>query len=103
MLRNVSSKIGSLERRQDYLRKQVSERRGSPGALQFAHAELEAINAAVLALKFHRNTIEAVDEPIGVLKDVVEAYKAPPDSGELRLAIKRAELVLEDFGKHAGA
>ncbi|CAB4154468.1 hypothetical protein UFOVP650_8 [uncultured Caudovirales phage] len=96
--KTVSMKIAALERRRTYLEKQVGNRQGSEGSLEYMRAEVAALAAAQLALTFHKNVVERLDEPLAVLKDVISAYDGPAGSeARLRAAINRARAVCEEF------
>ncbi len=97
VLKRVSSKIATLERRADHLEGQLSEWRGSPHGRDFARAELSAVKAGVAALRYHRSEIEGLDQPILALQELVEAVKeeaAWAKSPE----VLRASAILEEWG-----
>ncbi len=51
-----------------------------------------------LTIRGGRNTIERMDEPLSLLREICEAYEGPLDrEGKMRDLVKRGRLVLEEF------
>jgi hypothetical protein len=96
--KTVSMKIASLERRRAYLERQIENGQGSTGSLDYMRAEAAALAAAQVALTFHKNVIERLDEPLGVLRDLIAAYDGPADQeARLRAAVNRGRAVVDEF------
>lgn len=90
--------LAALERRLDYLETNLAGGKGSEGSRQFQEAEVRALRAAIIALTYHRSVIQRFDEPVGLLREMVDAYEGPPQAeGRLRAAVGRAKAVLEEF------
>lgn len=89
-INSLASKIVALERRGEFLRDQIQERRGSEGAIQFSIKELEAIEAAVDALKYHRSVVNNMDNALLLLQVVVETQTIDP-----ALAVRIQEVLNE--------
>jgi hypothetical protein len=89
-----------LERRREYLLEQLQARQGAGAgkSREFAKQEVSALTAAIAALRYHRLVIEGLDEPVSVLREMVEAYDGPAGNEvRLRVAVRRAKSVLDDF------
>lgn len=100
VLKYVSAKLQSIEHRMQRLEDNLRLRRGSTGALDYDRRELEALQAAKVALTYHRATIEGLDEPLGLLKAIVEAYNGPAgEERRLKLLIQQAEELLREYGQ----
>ena len=103
ILRDVRQHIGTLDRRKDYLLEQIGgngRRPMSETAKRFAREEVAALRTAVVGLEYHQGVIGRMDEPIGLLREVVEAYEGPVDQeGRMRAVVKRAKLLLEEFDR----
>jgi len=101
-LKNVGPALSALERRAKYLATQLTDWRGSDTGKQFAETELEALEVGIAGLKLHRAQLEGMAEPVGALRDLVAAAEDLGELGktglELRAALKRAKLALEEFG-----
>lgn len=101
-LQSVGPALSALERRAKYLQNQLLDWRGSDSGRQFARDELEGIEKGIAALKLHRAELEGMSEPIGALRTLIEAVDSLGNMGvagiELRAAVKRARLALEEFG-----
>lgn len=90
-IKNVSAKIGVLERRVEYLEVQIEATDAYRGtAADFMRAERAALKAALDALRVHRAIVEDLDEPLLVLAQLVE----DPLNPAFQAAARR---VLEDF------
>lgn len=100
VIRYVSAKLQSIEHRMQHLETNIRLRRGSPGALEYDKRELEALEAAKVALTYHRATIEGLDEPLGLLGQLVEAYNGPVgEERRLKLLMQRAAELLKEYGQ----
>jgi hypothetical protein len=98
ILRGVRAKIADLDRRRVYLEEKLASRTGSRSSLEFAKREVEAIVAAQIALTFHMNTVQRLDEPVGLLREFVAAYEGPiAEEGRLRAVVARGKTLLEEF------
>ncbi len=96
--KTVSMKIAALERRRTYLERQIDNGQGSPGSLEYMRAEVAALAAAQVALTFHKNVVERLDEPLAVLRDLISAYDGPVDQeARLRAAVNRGRAVVDEF------
>lgn len=95
----VSARIGTLERRCDYLEAQIED--GDGGASRdFDKAELKALKVAIVALRYHRASVEGLAQPMLALQELVDAVKRDPeyvavDGGSD--AMVRAETLLEEW------
>jgi hypothetical protein len=96
---STAKHLVTLERRRNYLEAQIAERAGSPKAIEYSTLELEALEAAEVALKLQRATLDALPEPLGLLREMVEHCATAGDSipPKLRALSKRAGRVLEEF------
>jgi len=100
---NVSSKIATLERRQDFLRRQLDNWRGSDGGRQYALAEISALDAAVLALRYHRADVEGLDTVVLSLEGLVDSLNGvavsmpEPQRTNVERELQRAHLVLKEW------
>lgn len=100
MIGSTHKHLVALQRRLQYLEEKLAGSEGtSGGARQYMENELNALRAAVTALTYHRNVIQRLDEPVGLLQEIVHAYDGPIATNEarLRVAIGRARGVLEEF------
>lgn len=79
VIERVSAKIAALERRADYLDRQIAERRGNDKSLDFAKAEVSALRGAISALRYHRAEVEGLDQPLLVLQELVDVHSPGPD------------------------
>ncbi len=101
----VSGKIAALERRADYLEGQLEGGRGSETGQNFAKAEVSAVRAGILALRYHRAEVEGMDTPILALQELVDALGKQALESESRplptqavvAAFRRSEVVLEEW------
>jgi hypothetical protein len=96
----VAHHLLRFERMLEFRRERMQAGTMSPGALGHFEHEIEAIEAGMLALRFHRATVEGLDSPFVVLRELLAAYEGE-GAGEQRLeqAMQRAKAVLEDFGQ----
>lgn len=90
-IHGLSGKMMALTRRKEHLEKQINERRGSEGSLQFATIEKEALEAALDAMRYHRSVVEGMDRPLELLREVVETQTVGPDISQ------RIYAVLDDY------
>ena len=93
-IHGLSGKLLTLERRREFLTRQLTEGVGSRGALEFARSEQEALEAVVDALRYHRAIVNGLDNPLTVLRELVEALQ---DGRSATGAIHRAKQVLEEY------
>lgn len=93
----LTGKTMTLQRRREYLERQIREQRGSATALEFAQQEHDALGSAVDVMRYHRSIAEDLDNPLTLLREFVEV--APQASAEdLANLIKRAQGVLDEYG-----
>ena len=95
VIRDLASKLTALQRRKEFLSRQLTEKRGSDSSLNFSRAEHSALGAAVDALKFHRTTVDGMDRPLGLLRELMEMVRAGENEPD---TLRRAQLVLDEFG-----
>lgn len=101
IIRRTSEHIAVLERRRGWLERRIESGEGSRKDMD--RSEAAALLAAQVALTYHRNRIQRMDEPYGLLREVVEAYEGPVDEeGRLRGVVARAKLLLEEFPEIGG-
>lgn len=93
---NISRKIRFLERRRDNLLGRVNEGRGTERSLSFDKAEIESLNGALDAMRYHWSTIARLDNPLSSLRELSEAVKSG-NRPEIAEALVKADEVLADF------
>ncbi len=101
VLEKVSTKITTLERMLEYRQEKLRDGAGiSQGVAGHYEREQEALQTAIVALRFHKAQVEGLDEPMKVLREMVEAA-TDPQVGVLRMrnAVRRAKAVLDEYGE----
>lgn len=93
----VAGKLVALERRRDYLANQIAEGRGSEGSLQFARAEMDALESALDVMTYHRSIVDRLDTPLSMIRELVDClndntHPVDPD------VVARAEVILDEYG-----
>jgi hypothetical protein len=99
-IKNVSARIGFLERRIEHLQRRVEERGGSDRAIGFDREEISALSAGLKALRIHRAQIEELDDPVLALEELAEALVAEHGATlgqRTRDALHRTRTVLEGW------
>lgn len=106
-IERVNAKIGTLERRIEWLRSRLSsgsEQRNERQAA-FDRAEVEALEAACSVLRYHRQALNVETDPVLALAElhdcVADDYDGLPrdawDNDRLVEAMTRAERVLKEL------
>lgn len=105
VLEKVGAKLTTLERMREHRQEQLddlAQGRGkiSEGVAGHYRKEVDAISAAEVALRYHRGTIENLDTPFSVLREIVDAYEGPAvQELKLRDAVRKAKSVLAEYGQ----
>lgn len=93
---SVGRKIRFLERRRDNLLGRIQAGRGTEKSLSFDKAEVEALNGALDALRYHWATVARLDTPLTSLRELSEAVKAG-NRPSIAEALVKADEVLADY------
>jgi len=98
-IERVNAKIGILERRCDWLRTRLAEPGRNDRQQSFDRAEVEALEAACSALRYHRQSLDADTDPVLSLAEILDAVEesGPALSDRIESAIIRARRVLRDL------
>ena len=94
VIRGLAGKVMALERRRDFLAKQIKQKKGSENALQFALSEKDALQAAIDALNYHRAVVNGMDTPLSLLREIVEAVESDEVDNNLT---EKARIVLDQY------
>lgn len=102
-LKAVGDRLSTLDRMREFRKGQLDDPKLRHGTAVYYRKEIAAIDAAMAALRYHRAVVQGLDEPFGLLRELVNAYDGPADAeGRVRAAIRRARALLEEFDQ-AGA
>ena len=103
-IERVNAKIGTLERRIEWLRSRLAEaNRGDRNDRQqtFDRAEVEALEAACAALRYHRQALDAETDPVLALSELLDATTSElagwEDTERLAEAVRRGQRVLKEL------
>jgi hypothetical protein len=92
----LAGKMMVLERRRDFLLSKIQGNDGSAGSLRYAQNEVDALDAALDALRLQRAAVSGLDTPLAVLRELMESLDAV--SGKPSPAVlRRASEVLEEY------
>lgn len=109
-IEHLNRYMGVLERRREWLAKRVADPDRRQSSKDFDAEEQAAIKAALVALRFHRTTLEdeltavlALDELVQALEregNALHNLQANADSGSLRVqqALAKARALLAEVG-----
>lgn len=101
--RRLGAKISTIDRMIEFREEELKGGNTSRGTATYYRKEIEALRMGKAALVYHQAVINGLDEPLGVLRAVVEAYEGPADEeGRLRNAVRRAKAVLEEYEQMMG-
>lgn len=98
ILIRVGARLNNLERMLEHRQKALVAGTVSTGTAKWYEEEVEALEMALAALTYHRATIEGLPEFVSALRTIVGAQN---DTGALKAAAKRAELVLREYDRQA--
>lgn len=93
---SISRKIRFLERRRDNLLGRIEQGNGTERSLAFDRNEIESLEAALDALRYHWATVSRLDTPLTSLRELSEAVKAG-DRPSIATALVKADEILQDF------
>lgn len=85
-IERVNAKIGTLERRIEWLRQRLAAGDRPERQQTFDRVEVEALEAACAALRYHRQALDADTDPVlalAELNDALEALWESPDASSL--------------------
>ncbi len=104
---NLAAKIVTLERRADHLEQRMANGWTKPTAISYELAELSALRTAIVCMRLKYAEAEKLDQPLKVLKELVELLERRGDGrikvrdSELSDLLDRASAVLTDFAEPA--
>lgn len=95
----VHARLKALDRRAAFLDTRIAQRPEGDGGRTFDQAERAAIDAAILAIKLHRASLDPATSPALALAELVDALEAETwpearDPARVMEAIDRAKKVL---------
>jgi hypothetical protein len=93
---SMGRKIRFLERRRDNLLGRIEEGRGTERSLAFDRNEVESLEAALDAMRYHWATVSRLDTPLTSLRELSEAVKAG-DRPNIATALVKADEILADY------
>lgn len=93
---SVGRKIRFLERRRDNLLGRIQNARGTEQSLNFDRSEVDALNGALDALRYHWAIVSRMDTPLTSLRELSEAVKAG-NRPAIAEALVKADDILADF------
>lgn len=104
IIERVNAKIGALERRAEHLQRRIKEHVNDSGR-NFDITELQAIEAGIAALRFHRSMLSAEVNPVLALDELLVAIDEWLEGDEadsvveerLQAAREHAKKVLADI------
>jgi hypothetical protein len=94
ILVRVGARVNNLERMLEHRQKQLRAGTCSPGTAKWFEEEIEALEVALAALTYHQAVMQGLPEFVSALRTIVECQN---DTGKLKAAAKRAELVLQAY------
>lgn len=89
-IERVSAKVATLERRIDWLRRRIGERDRNERQVSFDVAEVDALEAGIVALRYHRAALDADTDPVLALAELLDATEVAQGSGSVH-ALQRLE------------
>jgi hypothetical protein len=99
-IEHASGKLAQLERMLLYREGRVEENEKTGRSDNFLRAEVSSLRAAVAALRFYREQIDAlpgIADALGALLVAVEAEDSPQAEAEMETACATARAVLESW------
>ena len=97
----VGTILTTLDRMLEHRQTALAAQEDSPGVLGYYAKEEKALQASVAAITYHRAILEGLPEFVGALRELVKTTDQinPQELGALRAARKRAQMVLEEYGR----
>lgn len=105
VLERVGSMLDTLDRMVEFRRERLDGYAAGQGTISDGVAghfkkEVTALEGAKVALRFHRATVEGLEEPFTLLRAIVDAYEGPATQElKLRDAVRRAKSLLAEYGR----
>lgn len=96
ILIRVGARLNNLERMLEHRQKQLAAGTTSAGTAKWYAEEIEALEASIAALTYHRASIEGLPQFVSVLRAVANAQN---DTQALKAAAKQAAQVLQDYDR----
>ncbi len=109
VIERVNAKLSALERRAEYLQRRIKEHSPADRGRSFDITELQAVEAAITAIKLHRAMLEPETSPVLALDELTNALDGLCDPVHMTsnllavarytAAVFRARKVLKDLGE----
>ena len=93
---SISRKIRFLERRRENLLSRIKSGKGTERSLAFDRNEVESLDSALDAMRYHWSVVSRMENPISALRGLTEAVEEGSRS-HIAEAMVKAQDVLNDF------
>ena len=95
---SIFAKLKMLERRADHLRQRIAESRGNERSRDFDRSEIDALEAACAALRYHAAALYADTDPTLALAELIDSLEIEDDD-RIDAALARGKRILRELGR----